>query len=64
MHPLPTTNLSSSNPPIDLHSLQSCYTSYHPDSKAWLPGKAGAAHTSFWARMEVEGVRYVGGFGE
>jgi hypothetical protein len=55
--------VNETNPSTDLETLQRCYTSYHPDAKRWLPHTPGA-HMSLWARMEVEDVYYVGGFGE
>ncbi|RAH66771.1 uncharacterized protein BO66DRAFT_441670 [Aspergillus aculeatinus CBS 121060] len=43
--------------------LTECYLRAHPDAKAWLPGRKGAPHESFWARLVVEQVYWVGGFG-
>jgi hypothetical protein len=66
--PTPNQNMTvlptSSLPPSTLHHLTECYTSYHPDSRRWLPDSPDGAHTSVWARMDVDDVYYVGGFGE
>ncbi|OJK02017.1 hypothetical protein ASPACDRAFT_40839 [Aspergillus aculeatus ATCC 16872] len=43
--------------------LTECYLRAHPDSKAWLPHRKGAPHESFWARLVVQQVYWVGGFG-
>ncbi|PYI28191.1 hypothetical protein BP00DRAFT_272898, partial [Aspergillus indologenus CBS 114.80] len=43
--------------------LTACYLRAHPDAKAWLPHRKGAPHQSFWARLVVEQVYWVGGFG-
>ncbi|WVW84983.1 hypothetical protein I302_107019 [Kwoniella bestiolae CBS 10118] len=44
--------------------LSKCYTSYHPDSKYWLPGNEDSPHTSYWARLDIDRIYYVGGFGD
>ncbi|WVQ73315.1 hypothetical protein IAR50_002883 [Cryptococcus sp. DSM 104548] len=44
--------------------LAECYLSYHPDARGWLPGKDGSPHFSEWARMDLEEIYYVGGFGD
>ncbi|KAI9044877.1 uncharacterized protein KD926_011050 [Aspergillus affinis] len=44
-------------------ALTSCYTKAHPDARVWLPGKAGSPHSSFWARMVVTEIYWIGGFG-
>ncbi|ODN81899.1 hypothetical protein L202_02247 [Cryptococcus amylolentus CBS 6039] len=44
--------------------LAECYLSYHPDARGWLPGKKGSPHFSEWARMDLEKIYYVGGFGD
>lgn len=44
-------------------ALEECYLSVHPDASAWLPGKPGAPHSSYWAKMVVEQVYWIGGFG-
>ncbi|KAL4904728.1 hypothetical protein BDW74DRAFT_168319 [Aspergillus multicolor] len=44
-------------------ALKECYTAAHPDSKVWLPGRPGSPHSSFWAKMVVTQVYWIGGFG-
>ncbi|KAK6907769.1 hypothetical protein L486_05690 [Kwoniella mangroviensis CBS 10435] len=44
--------------------LAQCYTIYHPDSKYWLPGNDNSPHTSYWARLDIDRIYYVGGFGD
>ncbi|KAF9887284.1 hypothetical protein FE257_010412 [Aspergillus nanangensis] len=44
-------------------ALQECYLAAHPDAKVWLPGKQNSPHASFWARMVVTQVYWIGGFG-
>ncbi|KAL3449252.1 hypothetical protein BJX65DRAFT_306304 [Aspergillus insuetus] len=44
-------------------ALRSCYTRSHPDSQVWLPGRPGSPHGSFWAKMVVTQVYWIGGFG-
>lgn len=55
---------SSSLPTSERSRLASCYTSYHPDAAAWLPDADDSPHKSTWATFDVEGVYYVGGFGD
>ncbi|PLB38605.1 uncharacterized protein BDW47DRAFT_125145 [Aspergillus candidus] len=43
--------------------VRGCFLEKHPDARAWVPGKKGAPHESYWARLVVEGVYWVGGFG-
>ncbi|RLL93703.1 hypothetical protein CFD26_103182 [Aspergillus turcosus] len=44
-------------------ALEECFLRAHPDANAWLPGKPGAPHSSYWAKMVVEQVYWIGGFG-
>ncbi|KAL2832288.1 pyridoxamine 5'-phosphate oxidase-domain-containing protein [Aspergillus pseudoustus] len=44
-------------------ALRSCYTRAHPDAQVWLPGRPGSPHGSFWAKMVVTQVYWIGGFG-
>ncbi|KAL4805796.1 pyridoxamine 5'-phosphate oxidase-domain-containing protein [Aspergillus unguis] len=44
-------------------ALKECYVDKHPDSEVWLPGRPGSPHSSFWARMVVTQVYWIGGFG-
>lgn len=43
-------------------SLAMCFVRTHPDAKYWLPGNV--IHESSWARLVVEQVYWVGGFGD
>ncbi|RAL10976.1 uncharacterized protein BO97DRAFT_311687, partial [Aspergillus homomorphus CBS 101889] len=43
--------------------VRECYLSVHPDAEAWLPHRRGSPHASFWARLNVRQVYWVGGFG-
>lgn len=45
-------------------SLESCYLRAHPDAEVWLPHKRGSPHASFWARLVVTNVYWIGGFGD
>lgn len=45
-------------------SLEHCFLASHPDAKVWLPGAPGSPHASFWARIVVTNVYWVGGFGD
>lgn len=42
--------------------LASCFVKTHSDAKYWLPGNV--IHQSSWARLVVEQVYWVGGFGD
>ncbi|CAI4211125.1 unnamed protein product [Parascedosporium putredinis] len=42
--------------------LASCFVNTHSDAKYWLPGNV--IHQSSWARLVVEQVYWVGGFGD
>jgi hypothetical protein len=53
---------SSGNPGVPGISLAACYTKKHPDAKYWLPGNM--IHESYWARLVVTQVYFVGGFGD
>lgn len=44
-------------------ALTACYLRAHPDAEVWLPGRQGAPHSSFWAKMVVTDVYWIGGFG-
>lgn len=44
--------------------LRSCYHRYHPDAW-WTPmRRQRQPHESFWARLDIQDIYYVGGFGE
>ncbi|KAL4874853.1 pyridoxamine 5'-phosphate oxidase-domain-containing protein [Aspergillus karnatakaensis] len=44
-------------------ALRNCYVGAHPDAQVWLPGRPGSPHSSFWAKMVVTQVYWIGGFG-
>ncbi|KAF8423822.1 pyridoxamine 5'-phosphate oxidase-domain-containing protein [Tirmania nivea] len=39
-----------------------CFTKRHPDARWWTPGNK--IHESEWVEMDVEGVYWIGGFGD
>ncbi|KAJ5110235.1 hypothetical protein N7532_002880 [Penicillium argentinense] len=45
-------------------ALEKCFLRSHPDAKVWLPGAPGSPHASFWARLIVTQVYWIGGFGD
>ncbi|WVF68776.1 hypothetical protein IAT40_003548 [Kwoniella sp. CBS 6097] len=51
-------------PEKDVDELSKCYTTYHPDAKYWLPGRKDSPHMSIWARLDIDSIYYVGGFGD
>lgn len=57
IQPLSPAEIKSSN-------IESCFLATHPDAKYWKPGDSGAAHSGFWARLKVEQVYWIGGFGD
>lgn len=42
--------------------IEACFLSKHAEAKAWSPGNQ--IHESWWARLVVQGVYWVGGFGD
>lgn len=44
------------------HGIKSCFLASHPDAKLWTPGNE--IHESWWARLVVEEVYWIGGFGD
>lgn len=42
--------------------LTQCFTKRHPDARFWLPGNK--IHDSQWVKFEVEGLYFLGGFGD
>lgn len=42
--------------------VQSCFLAAHPDAEAWTPGNQ--IHESWWARLVVEEIYWIGGFGD
>lgn len=44
------------------HGIKSCFLASHPDATLWTPGND--IHESWWARLVVEEVYWIGGFGD
>lgn len=42
--------------------VKGCFLGTHPEARPWLPG--GRIHESWWARIVVEKIFWVGGFGD
>ena len=61
---LPRMSLMGYLEPIDNPSdgILNCYIAKHHDARYWTPGNA--IHSSYWARLVVQQVYFVGGFGD
>lgn len=46
----------------ELFGIGKCFVKRHHDSLMWLPGSP--VHTSHWSQFKVEGVYFIGGFGD
>jgi hypothetical protein len=57
-----TGYLERIRPQHDQDVVTACYGKTHPDSWAWMPGSR--IHESFWTRLVVKDVYWVGGFGD
>ncbi|KAI5284113.1 hypothetical protein KEM54_001582, partial [Ascosphaera aggregata] len=44
--------------------FETCFVGAHPDSVTWLPNHDDAAHRGFWARLVVQKILWIGGFGD
>lgn len=44
--------------------VRECFWERHGDARAWEPGSKWGAHSGRWVRLRVEGVYWVGGFGD
>ena len=42
--------------------IAECFTKYHPEAVMWLPGNK--IHESHWARLVVQDIYWIGGFGD
>ena len=42
--------------------MEECFLGKHPDAAAWLPGNK--IHESWWGRLVVNDVYWIGGFGD
>ncbi|KAL8908091.1 MAG: hypothetical protein Q9171_005585 [Xanthocarpia ochracea] len=47
---------------VENYHIDRCFFEGHPDAEAWKPGNA--IHQSWWARLVVEQVYWIGGFGD
>jgi len=47
---------------IEADNVRECFLRAHPDAEAWTPGNE--IHYSFWAKLVVEEVYWIGGFGD
>ncbi|KAI4146576.1 MAG: hypothetical protein L6R39_003409 [Caloplaca ligustica] len=47
---------------VQKYAMDACFLARHPDAVAWTPGNA--IHESWWARLVVEQVYWIGGFGD
>ncbi|KAI4190421.1 MAG: hypothetical protein L6R41_000801 [Letrouitia leprolyta] len=47
---------------VQEHGIDRCFLNRHPEAVAWKPGNA--IHESWWARLVVEQVYWIGGFGD
>ncbi len=47
---------------VEDEGIAECFTRHHKDAKAWLPGNS--IHESYWVRLVVEEVYWIGGFGD
>lgn len=47
---------------VKANDIGKCFTDVHPDAKYWLPGNH--IHASEWARLVVDSIYWVGGFGD
>ncbi|KAL8938247.1 MAG: hypothetical protein Q9211_003294 [Gyalolechia sp. 1 TL-2023] len=47
---------------VQEYGTDRCFLNRHPDAVAWKPGNA--IHESSWARLAVEQVYWIGGFGD
>lgn len=42
--------------------VEGCFLARHEDAKWWVPGNS--IHESWWGRLRVRGVYWIGGFGD
>ena len=47
---------------VKREKIAECFTDHHTDAKAWLPGNS--IHESYWVRLVVEDIYWIGGFGD
>ncbi|KAI5302337.1 hypothetical protein KEM56_000784 [Ascosphaera pollenicola] len=44
--------------------IENCFVDSHPDAVMWLPNHDDSAHRGFWARLVVQKILWIGGFGD
>jgi len=47
---------------VEEGNVEGCFLQRHSDAEAWLPGNE--IHESWWGRLVVQGVYWIGGFGD
>ena len=47
---------------VERFNVSGCFLERHPDAEAWTPGNP--IHRSYWSRLVVEEVYWIGGFGD
>jgi len=47
---------------IESDNVRSCFLRAHPDAEVWTPGNE--IHQTWWARLVVEEIYWIGGFGD
>ena len=47
---------------VNDHGIQSCFLKRHPEADAWTPGNP--IHESWWGKLVVERIYWIGGFGD
>ena len=47
---------------IEADNVRECFLRAHPDAAAWTPGNE--IHVSYWAKLVVEEIYWIGGFGD
>ncbi len=47
---------------VESNLVESCFVNRHADAEAWIPGNE--IHESWWARLVVRDVYWIGGFGD
>ena len=55
IEPIPTSEILS-------YDVETCFLDRHPDAEVWLPGNK--IHQSWWGRLVVREVYWIGGFGD
>lgn len=55
IEPIPESEVSQ-------HAIDECFFARHPEARTWAPGNN--IHESWWARLKVQGVYWIGGFGD